>query len=101
MIRLIPLLLVLPFAAGCGSGRPAAEVDRARHAVEAALDSWKANEPPDRLKTRPEPADFAEELRATHALAGYAIVKADASDKDVIRFTVTLTLKDKKGKASE
>ena len=101
MIRLIVLLAVLSFALGCGSGRPAADVDRARRAVTTALDSWKANEPPTALKARPDPVEFAEELRATHALAEYAIGKADASDKDVIRFTVTLKLRDKKGKTSE
>jgi hypothetical protein len=53
------------------------------------------------LKSLPEPVDFTEELRTTHTLTDYALGKVDASDKDVIRYTVTLKLKDKKGKASE
>ena len=36
-----------------------------------------------------------------HRLAGYEIVKTDAADPDVIRFTVKLQLKDRKGKASD
>jgi len=95
------LFVVLPFVLGCGSGRPAAEVDRARRAVEASLDSWKANEPAAKLKSQPEPVEFADELRSTHALTEYAIGKADTSDKDVIRFSVKLKLTDKKGKTSE
>ena len=36
-----------------------------------------------------------------HALTDYTLGKADGSDKDVIRYTVTLKLKDKKGKLTE
>ena len=99
MTRFAPLLAALVFAAGCG-GRPQSEIDRGRQAVVAALYSWKANEPPAKLKSLPDPVEFGEELRATHSLAGYELGKVDASDKDVIRYTVTLTLKDKKGKES-
>jgi hypothetical protein len=95
------LLLVLLVAAGCGTRRPASDIDRGRQAVSAALDSWKANDPPAKLKSLPDPVDFTEELRSTHALTEYAIGKVDDSDKDVIRYTVTLKLKDKKGKASD
>lgn len=88
-------------AAGCSSSRPQSEIERGRQAVTAALDSWKANEPPAKLKSLAEPVDFSEELRSTHALADYSMGKIDSSDKDVIRYTVALTLKDKKGKVSE
>lgn len=100
MIRFVPLLAAA-LALGCGSGRPAAEVERARLAVVASLDSWKANEAPVKLKALPDPVDFAEELRATHALTDYALGKVDGSDKDVVRVAVVLKLRDKKGKPTE
>lgn len=95
------LMLALVVVVGCGSSRPPADVDRGRTAVAAALDNWKANEPPDKLKTLADAVEFTEELRATHTLVDYAIVKTDATDPDVIRFTVTLQLKDRRGKTSE
>jgi len=100
MTRLaVLLLLVLGF--GCGSHRPEADVERGRQAVVAGLDAWKANDPPGKLKSLPDPVDFTEELRATHALTDYTLGKIDASDKEVIRYTVTLKLRDKKGKATD
>src|SRR5262245_10417229 len=97
---LLAVLLILP-ALGCGSGRPTAEVERGRKALVAALDNWKGNEPPAKLKSLPDPVDFTEELRSTHALAEYTLGKVDASDKDVIRYTVTLKLKDRNGKVTD
>lgn len=93
--------VVLAAAAGCGTGRPQADIDRGRQAVAAALDNWKANEPPAKLKSLPDPVNFTEELRVTQALTDYAVVKVDATDPKVIRYTVALKLKDRKGKASE
>ena len=94
-------LLVLFAAAGCSSSRPEADVERGRRAVVAALDGWKANQPAEKLKSLPEPVEFSEELQKTHALTDYRVDKVDRSDKDVVRYTVTLKLKDKKGRASE
>jgi hypothetical protein len=101
MIRLVPLLVVLGLLVGCGSRRPEADIDRGRTAVVAALDSWKANDAPAKLKALPEPVEFAEELRSTHTLTDYVLGKVDSSDMDVIRYAVTLKLKDKKGKQTE
>jgi hypothetical protein len=95
------IVLALITVAGCGSRRPEADVERGRKAVAAALDSWKANESPAKLKSLPDPVEFTEEMRATHALTDYSFGKADASDPEVIRYAVTLKLKDKKGKPSE
>lgn len=100
-MRAALVLLTLALVVGCGSSRPQADVDRGRAAVAAALDNWKANEPSAKLKALPDPVDFNEELRGTHALVGYEIVKTAATDPDVIRFTVTLQLKDRKGKAAD
>jgi hypothetical protein len=95
-LALLPLVVV-----GCGTSRPPADIDRGRAAVVAALDNWKANEPAAKLKTLADPLDFTEELRATHTLTGYEIVKHDATDPEVVRFTVKLRLKDRRGKESE
>jgi hypothetical protein len=95
------LVLLLAVVVGCGSSRPPADVDRGRAAVTAALDNWKANEPPGKLKALADPVDFTEELWGTYALTDYTIVKEDAADPEVIRFTVKLQLKDRKGKATE
>jgi hypothetical protein len=101
MTRLAFLLAVFLCSSGCGSRRPEADIERGRAAVAAALDGWKANDPPGKLKSLPDPVDFTEELRATHALTDYTLGKADTSDKEVIRYTVTLKLKDKKGKPTD
>jgi hypothetical protein len=101
MMRFTALLSLVLLAAGCGSRRTESDIERGKQAVVAALDSWKTNDPPAKLKSLPDPVDFSEELRTTHALTDYAIAKVDPSDKEVIRFTVTLKLKDRKGKASE
>jgi hypothetical protein len=101
MIRsLVLLAFVLP-AFGCGSRRPEAEIDRGRQAVIAVLDSWKANEKPEKLKSLPDPVEFSDELRATQSLMDYTLGRVDPSDKEVIRYSVTLKLRDKKGKTSE
>ena len=99
MSRLIPICVVLLIAGCGGSQRPEAEVTRGRQAVVAALDGWKAKEPTTKLKSLADPVDFNDELRATHTLTEYTIDKVDPSDKEVIRYTITLKLKDKKGKA--
>lgn len=89
------------FALGCSSAPHAPDaVERGRAAVTAALDNWKANEPPAKLKALAAPVDFTDELRGTHALESYQIVKTDATDAAVIRFTVALKLKDRNGKPS-
>jgi hypothetical protein len=96
------LVLAGAFAVlGCSSSRPESEIERGRQALTAALESWKTNSPPDKLKSLPDPVEFPEELRATHTLTDYSLGKVDTSDKSVIRYTVALTLKDKKGKVSE
>ncbi len=98
LAALLPMLILL----GCGGDkRSVADVERGRGVVVASLDSWKANEPAAKLKTAPDPIDFSEELRATHTLTDYTLGKVDGSDPNVVRCTVTLQLKDRKGKASE
>jgi hypothetical protein len=99
MLRVIPIIGVFVLAGCGGSPRPEADVARGRQAVVAALDSWKAKEPAAKLKSLDDPVDFSDELRATHTLTEYTIDKVDPSDKEVIRYTITLKLKDKKGKA--
>jgi hypothetical protein len=100
MTRITLLLGILSAVVGCSGGRPESEVERGKQAVVAALESWKAKEPAAKLKSLPEPIEFTDELRATHALVGYSLGNVDGSDKDVVRYTVTLTLKDRRGKES-
>ena len=85
-------------AGGCGDRRPAADLERGRVAVAAALDSWQANEPPAKLKALPDPVEFPEDLRANFTLTGYTFGKVDGTDPAVIRYAVTLNLRDRKGK---
>ncbi len=101
MTRSALALFLVALLVGCGSRRPESEIERGRAAVVAALDSWKANEPPAKLKARPEPVEFSDELQGTYALADYTLDKVDATDKDVIRYSITLKLKDKKGKLTD
>src|SRR5262245_15990100 len=100
MARRTAILAFSLLALGCG-GRSEADIARGRQALTAALDGWKADQPPAKLKSLADPVEFSDELRAAYMLTDYTIGKVDASDKDVIRYTVTLKLKDKKGKESE
>ncbi|HET6574668.1 MAG TPA: hypothetical protein VFG68_13760 [Fimbriiglobus sp.] len=100
-LRTAAYSLVAVAAVGCGSSRPQADLDRGRQAVTAALDNWKANEPPAKLKSLPDPVEFSDELRATHKLVGYRVLKTDGSDPEVVRVSVSLQLQDRKGKSSE
>ena len=101
MMRCLTLLFALLIVGCGGKSRPQDEVDRAKAAVVAALDNWKANEPIAKLKALSPPLDFNEELRSTQSLTDYTVTKVDSTDPIVIRVTVTMKLKDKKGKASE
>jgi hypothetical protein len=92
-------LIVL--AAGCGQKRSKADVERGRAALTAALDGWKAGEPADRLKARPEPVEFTDELRRTHALVEYTLGPPDPTDPEVVRYPASLKLRDRKGKESD
>ena len=100
MTRCVIALGLLALVTGCGSGssRPESEIERGRAAVAAALDAWKANEPPSKLKSLPDPVEFSDELRKTHALTDYTLGKVEDSGKDVVHYEATLSLKDKKGK---
>lgn len=101
MARCLFALVLLSSVVGCGSRRPASDIERGRTAVIAVLDSWKANDPPEKLKSLADPVDFTDELRTTHTLTDYTLGNVDATDKDVIRYSVTLKLKDKKGKQTD
>jgi hypothetical protein len=98
--RLFPAALVA-LAVGCGSKHSTADVERGRTALAAALDAWKDNDPPDRLKALPDPVEYKDELRLTHRLVDYTLGKPDVKDPEVIRYPVALKLQDRKGKAED
>ncbi len=103
-MRRIPcgLLAILAVAAGCARGPYSpADVDRGRQAVIAALDGWKARDPAGRLKDRPDPVDFSEDLARAHTLLDYSLGPTDATDPQNLRYTVRLKLRNAKGKVSE
>ena len=101
LLRVLLLLFVVP-AVGCdGSKHSKADVERGQKALVAALDAWKNGEPPDRLRARPDPVDYTDELRATHKLVDYTPGQPNATDPGVIRYPVKLRLQDRKGKAQD
>ena len=101
MKRILPVAIALSVVAGCGQKHSKADVDRGRTALTAALDGWKAGEPADRLKARPDPVEFNDELQRTHALVEYTLETPDATDPEVVRFPAALKLRDRKGKESD
>lgn len=96
MCRTCTVILLIA-CVGCGGGRPQADIDRGRDALVAALDNWKNNEPASKLSG----VQFAEDLRKTHDLTDYAVGPANATDPKFLQFTVSLRLKDRKGKPSD
>ena len=101
MTRVIVSLGLVLLVGGCGSRRPEADVNRGRQAVTAAMDSWKANEPPSKLKSLADPVEFADELQKIYSLVDYTLGRVDTSDPEVIRYAVVLKLKDRKGKVTD
>lgn len=91
-------------ALGCGRevAFSQADLDRARQALETCLDAWKRGEMPDKLRALPEPIEFAEEWpRAGTKLLDYQILGTEHTDPETIRFTVALTVQDRRGKREE
>jgi hypothetical protein len=101
MTRYPLLVALLVLATGCGQKHSKADVERGRAALAAALDGWKAGEPADRLKARPEPIDYTDELQRTHALVEYTLGTPDAADPEVVRYPASLKLRDRKGKEAD
>ncbi|MFO0844162.1 MAG: hypothetical protein U0797_17465 [Gemmataceae bacterium] len=98
-------LAALPaLALGCKAGHKfsQAELDRARHALEATLDSWKRGEPPEKLRSLPEPIQFAEEWpKQGLKLLDYQVLGTEHTDMETMRFSVKLTVQDRRGKREE
>jgi hypothetical protein len=95
------ILLVAILIVGCSEKHSSADVGRGQKALIAALDSWKANEPVEKLKSAPDPIEFTDEIRATHQLIEYTVGTSDAKDPEVVRYRVSLKLKDRKGKQED
>jgi hypothetical protein len=99
-VRFVPVALVA-LVVGCSPKHSTADVERGRQALTATLDSWKNNEPPDRIKSLPDPVEYTDEMRISHRLLEYTVGKPDAADPEVIRYPVTLKLQDRKGKTED
>jgi hypothetical protein len=95
-------LLALPL--GCKGGHKFSQedLDRARQALTASLDSWKKGETPERLKSLPEPILFAEEWpKSGLKLLDYQILGTEHTDAETMRFSVKLTVQDRRGRKEE
>jgi hypothetical protein len=99
-LRII-LVVLVAVAAGCSKKHSQSDVERGQKALTAALDSWKNNEPPDRLKSLSDPVEHKDEMRLTHKLLEYSVGNPDPTDPEVIRYPVTLKLQDRKGKSED
>jgi hypothetical protein len=77
-------------------------MDRGRQALGACLDAWKRGETPDKLRTRPEPIEFTEEWpRSGVKLLDYQILGSEHTDAETMRYTVTLSVQDRRGKKED
>lgn len=98
-------LAALPaLAFGCKGGPKfsRADLDRARQALTTSLDSWKKGQMPEKLRALPEPILFAEEgPKNGLKLLDYEILGTEYTDAEVMRFTVKLTVQDRRGKREE
>ena len=103
--RILFLVLLPALASGCGKGGhkfSQADLDRARQALETCLDSWKKGELPSKLKSLPEPIEFAEEgPRDGIKLVEYQITGTEHTDAEVMRFSVKLSVQDRRGRKEE
>ncbi len=93
---------LLLLATGCGGGLPPqTDPDVARAALTAALDTWKAGEAPDTLRSRTPPVDFRDTSWDNgNKLSNYQVKSEERSGMSV-RFTVELMLKQKDGASSQ
>ena len=95
----IALLLLLALIAGCSGTAPAskpADPSVGRDALKAALDAWKAGEPPARLLERSPPIRVADEdWQAGARLEDYKLGPDERSTGSGLALTATLTIKDK------
>jgi hypothetical protein len=102
--RLFLAALLPAVAAGCKRGHrfSQADLDRAREALDTCLGSWKKGEMPEKLRGLPEPIEFAEEgPKKGLKLLDYEILGTEHTDAEVMRFTVKLTVQDRRGQREE
>jgi hypothetical protein len=95
-LRVVTLLLTLLLCAGCGSGDVQSyspSTDRARLAIEAALDAWKRGEPPGPITGGSTAIEVADSNRpAGRKLAGYEITAESPGEGAAKHFSVRLQL---------
>ncbi len=101
--RQLPLLLLFWLLAGCG-GLPhtQSDMERAKTALESALQSWKKGVSAAKMKTLAEPLDFSDDdQRNGFRLLDFQIEGTGFTDREDIRFTTKLSLQDRRGKKVE
>jgi hypothetical protein len=94
------LALTAALTAGCGPGLQApADSGRAEQTLRTTLDAWQRGDTPESLRKATPPITVADvDWAGGYRLTGYQVQGAgDRSGVD-LRFAVTLTLKDPKGK---
>lgn len=98
-MRHLVLIAVILTGLGCSGGpsRPAQDLDRGRQALTLALEAWKKNDSA-ALTLDAEPVTFSEEWRRTLKLSSYELGAVTVPDERTMAYTVTLTVKDRKGK---
>jgi ABC-type glycerol-3-phosphate transport system substrate-binding protein len=101
VLALMGLMSSVLFLASCGRSPTfsAEQLDQARQALEKCLEAWKRGDNPQSLATGVTPIQFAEEW-PSHGwrLKAYEVVDPQFTDTETIRWTVRLTLVDRKGK---
>jgi hypothetical protein len=99
--RCFVFVLGVALVAGCGkSHSPAADPERARKALTAALDAWKGGERLETLQARTPAIYFNDELSAEKRLVKYDI-EAEAANGLGWRCDVLLTIDGGNGKENQ
>ncbi|MCI0456171.1 MAG: hypothetical protein L0Z62_04220 [Gemmataceae bacterium] len=100
---LAALTLVVPLS-GCGGkrGLSQADLDRARQAVEASLETWKKGEPAAKLSALNPPVQMTDpDWKAGSKLLKHEIKKTEGLQGENARCWVVLSVQDRKGRKSD
>jgi hypothetical protein len=100
---LVALTLVAPLS-GCGGkrGLGQADLDRARQAVEASLETWRKGEPASKLSALNPPVQITEpDWKAGYKLLKHEITKTEGLQGENARCWVVLSVQSRQGKKKD